>query len=103
MLIDNYLKYQRFISKSFYLLVVNNNKDLHEDPQLIHRGHFRTMRHPVIGDYGFELPPIRSSVVDTQLNRSAPCLGEHSSYVCSELLGIPDDEFVQLLSDGVFE
>ncbi|MFC1863291.1 CaiB/BaiF CoA transferase family protein [Thermodesulfobacteriota bacterium] len=82
---------------------VRNIKELHEDPQLMHREHFRTMKHPEIGDYGFEMPPMRLSENDFELRRPAPRLGEHTSYVCCELLGISDKEFVQLHSEGVFE
>lgn len=83
--------------------VVKNIKDLYEDPQLLHREHFRTMEHPVIGEYSFEAPPMRLSKNNIELRRPAPCLGEHTSYVCCDLLGLTDEEFVQLDSDGVFE
>jgi hypothetical protein len=33
----------------------------------------------------------------------APCIGEHNHYVYTEILGISDEEFVELLSEGVFE
>jgi hypothetical protein len=38
-----------------------------------------------------------------QLKMPSACMGEHTEYVCREILGIPDDEFVQLLAQGVFE
>ena len=30
-------------------------------------------------------------------------LGEHTQYVCEEILGMSDEEFVGLLVEGVFE
>jgi len=41
------------------------------------------------------------------MKRPAPCLGEHNEYVCTQLLGIPDEEFIKLyqeeyLNKGVF-
>jgi hypothetical protein len=33
----------------------------------------------------------------------SPCLGEHTELVCREFLGMNDEEFIGLLSDGVFE
>jgi hypothetical protein len=35
--------------------------------------------------------------------KTSPCLGEHNDYVYTGLLGIPDEEYVELLNDGVFE
>jgi len=35
--------------------------------------------------------------------RTSPCLGEHNEYVLLELLGISDEEFVDLLNHGVLE
>ncbi len=34
------------------------------------------------------------------MNRPAPCLGEHNSFVYSELRGISDDEIAQMIMDG---
>jgi len=33
----------------------------------------------------------------------SPCLGEHTEYVCREILKLSDEEFIELLIDGVFE
>jgi len=33
----------------------------------------------------------------------APCLGEHTEYVCTEILGMSNDEFLELYNTGVFE
>jgi len=30
-------------------------------------------------------------------------LGEHTEYVCTEFFGMSDEEFVELIADGVFE
>ena len=83
--------------------IVKNIKDLHEDPQLMHREHFKTMKHPELGEYSIEMPPMRLSENSIELKHHAPCLGEHTSYVCCELLGMTDKEFVQLHSENVFE
>ncbi|MBN2062749.1 MAG: CoA transferase [Deltaproteobacteria bacterium] len=83
--------------------VVKNIKDLHEDPQLMHRQHFRTIKHPELEEYRIEMPPVRLSENNIEIRRHAPCLGEHTSFVCCELLGMTDKEFVQLHSEGVFE
>lgn len=32
-----------------------------------------------------------------------PCLGEHTEYVCTKILGMSDQEFIELVQAGVFE
>jgi hypothetical protein len=34
---------------------------------------------------------------------AAPCLGQHNEYLCKEIPGMKDEEFVQLLNEGVFD
>jgi benzylsuccinate CoA-transferase BbsF subunit len=82
--------------------VVQNPADLFEDPQLKHRQHFRLLNHPEIGDHSYEMPAFRLSATPPTLETAAPNLGQHNEYVCKEFLGISDDEFVQLLNEGVF-
>ncbi len=82
--------------------VVQNGKDLHEDEQLAHREHFLRLDHPEIGVHAYDAPPYRFSKTPAQVNRS-PLFGEHNAYVYSELLGISDEEFSELLSEGVFD
>ena len=74
-----------------------------EDPQLRHRGHFQVLEHPIIGPQHYEVPPFRLSRTPAQLRMAAPCLGQHNEYIYREVLGIPEDEFVELLVEGVLE
>ena len=83
--------------------VVQSSKDLIEDPQLKERHHFWYLNHPEMGVCAYDGPPFRLSETPAELNMPAPCIGEHTAYVCSNLLGMPDEEFVDLLTDGVFE
>jgi len=80
---------------------VQSAADLFQDPQLRHRSHFQVLEHPEIGYQSYEMPAFRLSQTPPKLERAAPCLGEHNEYVLTELLGIPDNEFVQLLAEGV--
>ncbi|MFC1908939.1 CaiB/BaiF CoA transferase family protein [Chloroflexota bacterium] len=82
---------------------VQNGRDLHQDPQLKHRQHFWRIEHPEIGVLDYDGPSFRMSKTNPQPTRPAPCIGEHTEYICRNILGIPDNEFVQLLNDGVFE
>jgi crotonobetainyl-CoA:carnitine CoA-transferase CaiB-like acyl-CoA transferase len=83
--------------------VIKNPAEIFEDPGLRGRGHFQKIEHPEIGCHSYQMPPFHLSLTPAQLKSPAPCLGEHTEYVCRELLGIPDDEFIQLLQEGVFE
>ena len=83
--------------------VVSSGQDLTEDPQLNHRGHFKTLNHTEIGTYLVDDLAFQFSETPCQARRAAPCLGEHTEYVCREILGMSDEEFIQLLQAGVFE
>ncbi len=82
---------------------VQNARDLHDDPQLKHRRHFWSLGHPEIGVVNYDGPPFRMSKTPPQLNKPAPCIGEHTEYICRDILGMSDEEFVRLLNEGVFE
>ena len=38
-----------------------------------------------------------------KVSRGAPQLGEHTEYVCTEILNMSTEEFIDMLNDGVFE
>ncbi len=46
---------------------------------------------------------MKMSETPYEIKRGAPRLGEHTEYVCSEILKMTNEEFVQLLNEGVFE
>jgi benzylsuccinate CoA-transferase BbsF subunit len=77
--------------------------DLHDDPQLAHRGHFRPVEHPVLGRHPVETHAIRFSAMAPALRTAAPRLGEHTEQVLRELLGMPADEYARLRDAGVLE
>jgi len=83
--------------------VVQNARDLHSDPQLMQRKHYWVLDHPEIGPSTYDSPAYKLSRTPSQGRMPAPCLGEHNQFVCGQILGIPDDEFVQMLADAVFE
>ncbi len=79
--------------------VVATTQDLHEDPQLQHRRHFRTLEHGGIGPVPFDGPSFRlSKTPDTQF--TAPCLGEHNDMVLRDILGMTDAEVDALGASG---
>ena len=83
--------------------VVQSPEDMHADPQLNHRGHYWTLNHPVMGMRTYDGPSFRLSKTPGALSKAAPCLGEDNEYVYKKIVGMSDDEFVELLSDGAFE
>lgn len=83
--------------------VVANASDLYSDPQLRHRKHFWLLKHKELGDFSYVGQPARLSETPSSVARPSPCLGEHTEQVCREILGMSDDEFIELLTEGVFE
>ncbi len=83
--------------------VVQSARELVSDPQLTHRGHFQRRPHPEMGLHNYETFGFRLSEVQGGPQGPAPCLGEHTNYVCTEILKLSDEEFVELLSEGVLE
>jgi crotonobetainyl-CoA:carnitine CoA-transferase CaiB-like acyl-CoA transferase len=82
--------------------VVNTPEDLLKDPQLHHRGFFVRLDHPEIGEFNFNNSPAILSDAPARVRRS-PLLGEHTEQVCKEILNMSDEEYIELLQDGVFE
>jgi len=81
--------------------VVSSEEDICNDPQLQHRRYFQQLDHPEIGPFNYESHPFRFSKTPAQL-RSSPCLGQHTEYILKEVLGFPEEEYVELLLSGVF-
>ncbi len=78
-------------------------EDLFSDPQLKHRQFFQVLNHPEIGQYTVRGSPYKLSKTADQVSRPAPCMGEHTEYACTKLLGMSDEEFVDLFASGLFQ
>lgn len=83
--------------------VVQTGQDLHNDPQLAHRNHFWVFDHCEIGEHTCDAPSFKLSESPAKTYMAAPCLGEHTEHICTNLLGISDKKFVELLREGVLE
>ena len=82
---------------------VQTTQDLLErDPHIRHRGYFQELEHPEMGTCLVHNWPIKLSRTPAQL-RQAPILGEHTEYICREILHMSDEEFLDLLTAGVLE
>ncbi len=81
--------------------VVAGAHDLHTDAQLIHRGHFLHLNHPVPGDFRYGALSYRLDGALPLPQRAAPLLGQHNVSVYQELLGLSEEEYAALEAGGV--
>jgi len=82
--------------------VVQSCADLHQDPQLKARGAFVWLEHPEMGRSPYEAWAFRCTASPGRLS-PAPCLGEHTEEVLTEILGMTTAELRQLKEQGVFQ
>jgi benzylsuccinate CoA-transferase BbsF subunit len=68
--------------------VVQNARDLFEDPQLKERHNLWVSEHKEMGNVSHQSQPAHLSKTPAKLYRSAPLLGEHNDYVIQNILGI---------------
>ncbi|MES1247900.1 MAG: CoA transferase [Actinomycetota bacterium] len=81
---------------------VLSSKDVLDDEQLRARGFWRTLEHPVIGFMTAPSTPFVNNSERTGPVAAAPLLGEHTSDVAHELLGLDDAQVETLTEEGVF-
>ena len=82
--------------------VVAGARDLHEDPQLLHRRHYVDTHHPVLGDFPLDALAYRLDGQRPEPPRPSPLLGGDNPAVYQELLGLSDGEYRELDADRVF-
>ena len=83
--------------------VVETCQDLRSDPQLAHRGHYWFLDHPTMGRRAYDGPSFRLSRTPGELTAPAPLLGQDNEYLWRDLVGLSDEEYVELLVEGAFE
>jgi crotonobetainyl-CoA:carnitine CoA-transferase CaiB-like acyl-CoA transferase len=71
------------------------------NPQLIARGFYEAVDHPVVGSHPIPGLPFRYASVDRWLHRPAPTLGQHNAEILRELLGLGSDEIARLEAEAV--
>ena len=81
--------------------VVQNLRDLLEDPQLAHREHFERLTHTRLGELAFERSGFRiRGAPDGGYLHPGPLLGEHNRPILEDLLGLSADEVRDLVASG---
>ena len=82
---------------------VQTCEELFADPQLCAREHFWRLDHSVIGPHAYDAPAFKLSRTPARAKRAGPTLGEHSHWVCREILGLEEGEIAELAVAGIFE
>jgi len=80
--------------------VVNDTRDLFQDTQLKHRGHFVYLEHPEMGVYATERSEMELSLTPGSLDRPAPLLGQHTHEALTQVIGLSEEEYQSLEEDG---
>jgi crotonobetainyl-CoA:carnitine CoA-transferase CaiB-like acyl-CoA transferase len=75
---------------------------LPSNPQLVARGFFETVSHPIVGSHEHPALPIRLAGERRRwYARPAPTLGQHTAEVLRDLLGLDEEEIARLRAERV--
>jgi len=84
--------------------VVQDAEDiLVSDPQLRTRGYYVYLDHSVVGNSAYDGIAYKLSETPGKLTRAAPRIGEHTEYVCQEILGMTEEQINEYLVEEVLE
>jgi len=72
-----------------------------QHPQMVARGFFEAVEHPVAGTHPIPGLPWRARGVDRWIRRPAPTLGQHNHEVLGGRLGLTPDDLARLEADDV--
>jgi crotonobetainyl-CoA:carnitine CoA-transferase CaiB-like acyl-CoA transferase len=79
---------------------VNGGKDGAHSPYLAARGWFRQLDHPEVGRIAHESLPFHFSLTPGGQRSAAPCLGQHTTRILSDIAGLSDAEIAELARAG---
>jgi crotonobetainyl-CoA:carnitine CoA-transferase CaiB-like acyl-CoA transferase len=82
---------------------VQDFADVHDDPQLGHRGHFVALDHEHLGPGHYERNGFRLSDARGGYRAPSPLLGEHNVEVIEKILGLSPDDHARLRDAGVLD
>ena len=80
---------------------VQNSQDLSSDPQLLQRGHFVQLPHPLHGTTTIEGSRFRLSRTPARIARAAPTLGQDNQNVLETILGYSPERIAALTAADV--
>jgi len=81
--------------------VLQNSKDLLEDPNLNERGFWAYLNHKEMRRHVYNVSPAHLSKTPVELYSPAPLLGEHTDEVLKEVLGLSEAEISKLREENV--
>ena len=81
--------------------VVQNARDLADDPQLKERGFYIHLDHPEFGLTTADANPIKLSSSPAQYTTAAPIIGHDDGSILQELIGLSPAEIAELRTQGV--
>jgi crotonobetainyl-CoA:carnitine CoA-transferase CaiB-like acyl-CoA transferase len=81
-----------------------NAEEAWTDPQLQHRKAYVPVNHAELGETSAHCISGEHilSKTPSEVTMAAPCLGEHTEWVCKKILGMPDSTFIELRDANVF-
>lgn len=82
---------------------INDLNAVFSDPQVVERELKIAMPHPIVGTVPLVGSPIRLSETPVEYRSPPPLLGEHTSLVLEEVLGLTSDEIGELASMGIVQ
>jgi len=82
---------------------VQNSQELCRDPQLLHRGHFVQLPHPLHGTTTVEGSRFRLSRTPARIEHAGPTLGRDNQYVLETILGYSAEHIAALMTAGVLQ
>ena len=74
---------------------------INSDPTTKNWGLWPSIQHSAMGEVTVDGKPVHLSETDWQMQRGAPCLGEHNEEVLTRLLGMSLEDVQQLVAQGV--
>ena len=81
--------------------IARNPSELYDDPQLVHRDFFVPLEHTVMGTVPYDGLATIFSETPGKLRKAAPCLGEDTHHVLSEILGMDEHAIARLADHDV--
>lgn len=99
---DKFVLQQRLREQQVPVAAVQKPQErIDGDPTTENFGLWPTVPHTRMGDVRVDGNPVHFSETDWHLHAGAPCLGEHTDKVLTELLGMSADEVSALREEGV--
>jgi crotonobetainyl-CoA:carnitine CoA-transferase CaiB-like acyl-CoA transferase len=80
---------------------IQNIENFYNSPHTKAREYFVEVDHPVAGKADYPGPPYKWSETPAEIQRPAPCLGEHNEEIYCRELGFSKEDLVALRGAGV--